>query len=108
MAGEHEFNEAVRDIHDIRLITIPRSAFHARKVSIAGFKNVLRKESFQELVRVTEHGDDVSVYLKETPNRDNRYMVLVEEADNVVVIEFRGYVDPDVIFNHDKLSFNGY
>jgi hypothetical protein len=108
MAGEHEFNDAVRDIHDIRLIIIPTSAFHARKVSIAGFKKVLRKDSFEELTRVRDHGDDVSVYLKEAPNRDNRYMVLVEDSDNVVVVEFRGYVDPNVIFNHDELSFNGY
>ena len=108
MADEHEFTEAIRDIHNIRLITIPKSAFEARKVSVSGFKNVMRKDSFEELARISDHGDDVSIYLKTTPNRDNRYIVLVEESDNVVVIEFRGYVDPALILNHDKISFNSY
>lgn len=106
MAGEHEFHDAVRDIRDIRVLTIPTSAFHAKRVSIAGFKNVLRKDSFEELATFSEHRENISVYVKETPDHDNRYMVLVEDADNVVVVEFRGYVDPNLIFDHDELSYS--
>jgi len=56
-------------------------------------------------MRVKDHGDDVTVYIKPTQNRNSRYIILVEESDEVVVIELDGYVDPDYLLNNGSISF---
>jgi len=105
MAGEHEFNDAIKSIKNISLITVPKSAFKSEGVTVSGFKKVLREDSFEELVRVKDHGDDVTMYIKPTQNRNNRYIILVEEYDEVVVIELKGYVDPDFLLKNESLTF---
>lgn len=102
LAGEHEFTHAVKDIHSIRLITVPMEAFRQQRVTLPGFKHVLSKDAFEELASVKDGSDHVTVYLKSTKDRDNRYMVLVEEPDEVVVIEIQGYIDPNLILNYEK------
>lgn len=105
IAGEHEFNKAIESIKNISLITVPKAAFRSKRVTVSGFKKMLREDSFEELVCVKDHGDDVTVYIKPTQNRNNRYIILVEESDEVVVIELEGYVDPDYLLNNKSISF---
>jgi len=106
MAGEHEFNDAVTSIKSINLVTVPKSAFKQEKVTISGFKKVLKKDSFEELVRIKDNGDDVTLYIRSTESHNNRYIILIEQSDNVVVIELKGYVDPDFLLNNSSLSIS--
>lgn len=106
MAGEHEFTEAIKEVKSIRLITIPKTAFENESVTVNGFKKVLLKDSFEELANVKEDGDDVTIYLQSTKSKTNRYMILVEEKDEVVAIEIRGYIDPNLLVKNKELSFN--
>jgi hypothetical protein len=109
MAGEREYNEAIRDVHSVRLIVIPKDAFRKQNVTLAGFKEVTKKDGFEELTHVRDHGDDVTILLQ-TPSRknpDNRYLLLVEENDQVVAIEIRGYIDPDRLLKYkDTIAYN--
>lgn len=105
-AGEHEIVKAIREIDNISVITVPASAFAARNVTVPGFKRILQKDSFEELARVTDHGDHITLYLKSTQSRDNRYMLLIEESDEMVAVEFSGYVDPEKILNNETISYN--
>jgi hypothetical protein len=109
MTGEHEYNDAIRNVRSIRLIVIPKDAFRKQDVTLQGFRKVAKEDGFEELAHVRDHGDDVSILIQ-TPaqkNLDNRYLLLIEEKDEVVVIEVRGYIDPDLIFKHkDTLAYN--
>ncbi len=93
LAGEYEFKEAIKDLNHVRVITIPRSEFKARNLTVKGFKNVLKQDSFQELAFIRDNGEEVSIYLKEGNNNKNQYFVLVEEEQEVVAIEMKGYID---------------
>jgi len=93
LAGEYEFKEAIKDLKHVRVITIPRSEFKARNLTVKGFKNVLKQDSFQELAFIRDNGEEVSIYLKEGNNNKNQYFVLVEEEQEVVAIEMKGYID---------------
>ncbi len=106
MAGEHEYHKAIKEIQNVSLITAPKSAFRAEGVTVAGFKKVLRDDSFEELAHVRDNGDDVTIYLKTTQSKSSRYMILVEDSDNVVAIEIRGYIDPKFFINNTSLCFN--
>jgi len=97
VAGEYEFSNAIKDLKHMRIITIPRSEFSAHKVSVRGFKKVLKQDSFEELALIREDGQEVSIYLREGNNNKNNYFVLVEEADEVVAIELKGYLDPKLL-----------
>ncbi len=93
MAGEYEFKEAIKELKHVRFITIPRAEFEARKLTVKGFKNVLKQDSFQELAFIRDNGEEVSIYLKEGNNHRNHYFVLVEDEQEVVAIELKGYID---------------
>jgi len=105
-AGEHEIVKAIREINNISVITVPASAFAARGVTVPGYKKILQKDSFEELARAMDHGDHITLYLKSTQSRNNRYMLLIEEPGEIVAIEFSGYVDPTKILNHESISYN--
>lgn len=93
MTGEYEFKEAIKELKHVRFITIPRAEFEARKLTVKGFKNVLKQDSFQELAFIRDNGEEVSIYLKEGNNHKNHYFVLVEDEREVVAIELKGYID---------------
>ncbi|MBK5278810.1 MAG: DUF4252 domain-containing protein [Bacteroidia bacterium] len=101
MAGEWEFKEAVRDVQHIKLITIPAEEFKAQGLSVNGFKKVLRNDSFEELASIHDHGDDVTFYLQST-GKKNRYIVLIQEPDEVVVIELKGSIDVNLLVDKDN------
>lgn len=107
LAGEHDFRDAVQEIKSIRLITIPKAAFEASQVTVNGLKKLVKKDYFEELANVKDHGDNVSLYLQQGKSeKQNRYLLLVDSSNDVVVIEIRGYIDPAVMNKQNKLSFN--
>jgi hypothetical protein len=105
LAGEHEFYDAIERVKRISVITIPRDAFRAEDVSVTGFKKVMIQDSFYELARVKEHGDEITFYMKSTGSRDNRYMILVEDSENVTALELTGYIDPEFLLNCESHSY---
>ena len=107
MAGEWEFKDAIRDVNHVRLITIPTEEFKAQGLSISGFKKLLIKDSFEELASVRDNGDVINFYLQ-TSGRKNRYMILVQEPNEVVAIELKGDIDVNKLLELEKnksLSF---
>ena len=104
LAGEHEFYDAVKSIKHVSFITIPKDAFRNEDVSLSGFKKIMRKDSFQELARMKDNGDVVTFYMRSTESRNNRYMILVEDSDNVVAIELTGYIDPEFLLKCESHS----
>ena len=93
MAGEWEFREAISDVSSIRIMTIPKEAFASQQLSLGGFRRVLQKDRYESLATVRDNGERVEVYIQEAGNRNNRYLVLVEESDEVTVIEVKGSLD---------------
>lgn len=105
MTDEWEFKDAIKDVQHVRIITIPAEEFKARGLSVNGFKKLLKKDSFEELASVRDNGDDITFYLQSTGNK-NRYMIVVQEPDEVVVIEMKGSIDANLLLAPDKaLSF---
>ena len=101
MAGEWEFKDAIKDVQHVRLITIPSEEFKAQGLSVKGFKKLLVKDSFEELASVRDHGDDVTFYLQST-GKKNRYVVLIQEPDEVVVVELKGSIDVNLLMEKNN------
>lgn len=106
LATEDDMNDAVKEIKNIRLVTVPKAAFEKQKVTVQGFKHELKKDAFEELAHAKEHGKNITLYIQSTLKQDNRYMVLIDEPYVVTLVEFRGKVDPDVLLKNGPLSFN--
>ncbi|MEO7988124.1 MAG: DUF4252 domain-containing protein [Chryseolinea sp.] len=106
MADEHEFYSAIKDVKNVRLIVIPREAFKAQDVTLNGFKKVLKNDGFEELVRVKDSGDDVTLYHQSSPKKNDRYFVIVEDNDEIVGIEIKGYIDPEFILANQPVAYN--
>ncbi len=97
LAGEYEFKDAIKDLRHMRLMTIPRTEFDKQQVTVKGFKKVLRQDSFEELAFVRDDGEEITIYLHEGNNHKNHYFVLVEEEQEVIAIELKGYLDPKLL-----------
>lgn len=97
IAGEYEFKNAIKDIRSVKFITIPRSEFAVQHVSIQGFKKVLKQDAYQELAFIRDEGEEVSIYLREGNNNKNTYFVLVEDEQEVIAMELKGYLDPQLL-----------
>lgn len=97
LAGEYEFKKAVEDIDHIRLFTIPRNEFAAKEVTVKGFKRLLKQDNYEQLAHIRDNGEDVTIYLRELSNKKNYYFVLVENEREVVAIEMKGYINPEVL-----------
>lgn len=98
---------AMQDIDHVRLITIPKEEFGKQGLSVNGFRQYLKKDAFDVLAEVRDKGEHVSFYHKNT-GRKNQYFVLIEESDEVVAIEMKGYVDPKIFESDDaRITFYG-
>lgn len=107
LTGEHDFRNAVKKVKHISFISIPKSAFKAERVSVQGFKKILKEDSFEKLLSVVDQGDDVSLYVQNgTKERHSRYFLLIEEESEVVAMEIRGYIDPNLMLKNSNLSYN--
>jgi hypothetical protein len=102
VAGEHEFKEAIEKVNSLRVISIPTSNFAEQGLSVKGFKKVLSGDDFESLASIKEENSRIEVYLQQTNNPKNRYLVLVEEADQLIAIEMKGYIDVEKL---RKLAF---
>lgn len=98
LADEHEFCDAITDIKNIRVIVIPTTEFRRNDLSVAGFKKILKEDSFNELATVRDSGDDVYVFLQENGKKDDRYFFLIDEGDEVIGVEMKGSVDMNTIY----------
>jgi hypothetical protein len=100
VAGEYEFNHAIEEVKQVRLMVIPKNEFDRHQVSVNGFRKVLSEDRFEELACIRERNEVVTIYIKENGNRLNYYFVLVEEADEVVAMEIKGYINPGQLKAH--------
>jgi hypothetical protein len=111
VAGEKDFKDAMEEVDDIRFIVIPKKAFRANDVSITGFKKFALKDSFEEVARVKDHGDDVTLmmqtsYTKKHEVKNNRYLLVIDSDNEVVVMEIKGYIDPTLTIYKEKIAYN--
>jgi hypothetical protein len=92
---DQEFKEAVQEIKSVEFITIPREHFQREGVTIRGYQKFLEENHFDELMQVRDNHDNVSVYLApESTSKYDRYLILVDNQSEVVLIELRGRIDP--------------
>lgn len=104
LAGEHEFSKAIRDVKHVSLITIPATQFKMKGLTLNGFKKFMQKDRFEEMVSMKDNGDHVSIYMQDNDRKQNHYMVLIESNHEVVVIEIKGYIDPDRLYSESDLA----
>jgi Domain of unknown function (DUF4252) len=97
MADEHEFSDAITEVKSIKFIIVPKGEFSAKRLSLNGFKKVLKEDSFQELANVRDSGDDVTFFVQENGKKSDRYFILVDGRDEVVAVEMTGDIDMDKV-----------
>ncbi len=108
-AGEDEVNEAIRDVRKVRMTVVPRAAFRTEDVTVKGFIRHAKKNNFEELFNLHEHGDDV-VLLQETRTKKrapDRYLLLIDDNSEVILFELTGYIDQERLRRNFK-KYNRY
>lgn len=99
-------SHAIQKIGSIHLITIPKKHFEEQGLSVNGYKRYIAKDdAFEELLTVKDQGSHVSIFMKQLGEHYNRYLLLVEENEEVTAIEFKGYIDVDELMKNSKREY---
>jgi hypothetical protein len=108
LAGERDFARHIDQVRNIRLISIPKTAFEERAVSVPGFKKVVSKDNFEELARARDQKDQVNLYIQTNKKPAlNRYLILIDNPDGLVAVEIKGYINPATLQERaEKLSYD--
>lgn len=101
---EKGVREAIQDVRSFRLIVIPSKEFRNQNLTVKGFTEVLKKDSFDELAHITDNRDNVRVYHRTEGNNRDRYFVLIDEGEEVIAIEIKGYIDTEMLISEMKRS----
>ncbi len=98
-AGERDFKNAMRDVKSIRMMVIPHDAFREKNVTLSGFQKFAESDSFEPLLKVRDDGDDVTLLVQHGDKKDDpRYLVLIDNDHEVVVLEVRGRINERLMF----------
>ena len=104
IAGERDWQEAISEVKNIRFIVIPKQAFRERNLSVSGFYKFVKSDGFESLAHIKERGQDVRIYVQERKKDDHRYLLLVNENNEFIAIEVKGYIDPEKI--RKEIAYN--
>lgn len=104
MAGEWEFRKAIEDVKHIRLMVIPGYEFKAQNLTAGEFKKVIQQDGFEELATIRDGNDYISLYVHNKGNKNYTYFVWVEEPEEVVAIELKGYINPSILTDQNTFS----
>jgi hypothetical protein len=107
LSGEHDFRDAIRNVKSVRLITIPKQRFEEAQVTVGGLRKLAREDSFEEMLRMRDHGDDVTILVKNGKKQKlNRYFLLLDDSYELVAIEIKGYIDAERLRNNTQSIIN--
>jgi hypothetical protein len=97
--------DAIKNIGSIHLITIPKQHFEGNKLSLDGYKRFIQKEdAYEELIHVNDKGERVTLFMKTMGSKENRYLILFDQGDDLTAIEFKGYVEVNEFFKDSKIQ----
>jgi len=102
----HEDQEAadvLEGIKHVRFISIPMEEFDNKGLSVRGFQSRLTRDNFELVANFRDSGSDVSLYQRTEKNND-RYFLLVEDNDELLAFEMKGYIDPAAFQDSFKFS----
>jgi hypothetical protein len=68
---------------------------------------VAKDDNFEEIMKIKDHGDDVTLMIQSDGTKDdNRYLLLVDDDDEVVAMELVGYINPQFVLTTYDRSYN--
>lgn len=107
MDDEEELKAMMKEIDQVRFMVIPKIEFDKQNLSVNGFRKFITKDSFEEVMSIREHGEKINIFHRVDGNKKNRYFVLIEQENEVVALELKGYIDPEMFKDGDnRISFN--
>jgi hypothetical protein len=94
LAGEREFRKSIKKVKRIRLISVPKQVLKNHQTSVNNLKDELLQTRYEALTSVKDNGDEVTLYLQTgTKKKNNRYFLLIDNDDELLGIEIKGYID---------------
>jgi hypothetical protein len=101
-SGEGDWEDDFGKVRSVRVINIPQAEFKKKNVSAKGFRNVLAKDQFEELVTTFSEGERLTIFQRDGKDSDI-YFMLIENDHDVTALEIRGELFPEkIVEDHRK------
>jgi len=103
-ADEEEWEDDFGKIRSVRVMNIPQAEFKKKSVTPKGFKKILVKDNFQELISSYSDGERLTIFQRDGKNGGgDLYFMLIENSHDVTAIEIRGELYPEkIVEDHRK------
>lgn len=94
---DEPFRQALQEIKHVRALIVPQQEWERDFRSSAEFLRSLKSDGFEELATIRDRGEKISFYVRPDGKRRNLYFILIEESNEVVALELRGYLEPELL-----------
>lgn len=81
------------EVEEIRVLNYKKGDQKFRKDDIAELKNSLVKETYNNILMITEKGNSVNIYNREKKGKTSGMVAIVENSENLVLIDLIGNID---------------
>ena len=103
---DERLSASLREVKRVRLITIPKEEFAREGVTVSGFKSRLPNDKFELMGDFRDEGGSVAFYHRTEKRGKNCYFVIIDQDDEVIAIEMKGYIDPAIMIDRDTFTSN--
>jgi hypothetical protein len=97
---------SLREVKRVRLITIPKEQFAKEDVTVSGFKSKLPGDHFELMGDFRDGEGSVAFFHRPEKRGKNCYFVIIDQDDEVIAIEMKGYIDPAIMVDRDRFTSN--
>jgi hypothetical protein len=97
---------SLRNIKRVRLLTIPKEEFKVQELTVSGFKSRLPKDRFELMGDFRDEEGSVAFFHRAEKRGKNCYFVIIDQDDEVIAIEMKGYIDPAIMVDQDAFTSN--
>jgi hypothetical protein len=93
---DEDLRGSLDGIQGVRFVHVPARELSSRNLKVKGFEKLLIRDGFEEVLRASDDGDKVAVFMQEGKH-ENLYFLLIEGDNEVTAIEINGYIDAEKI-----------
>ncbi|WP_165823987.1 DUF4252 domain-containing protein [Pseudochryseolinea flava] len=102
LTDDGDWEDDFGKVKSVRLINIPQAEFKRKNVTTKGFKKILAKDKFEELVSTYNEGERLTIFQRDGKNGD-LYFMIIENGHDVTALEIRGELYPEkIVEDHSK------
>jgi hypothetical protein len=88
-----ELADLLSGVEEIRVLNYKREEQKLKNSDIAGLKNALKNESYNNIMMINDKGNSINLYSREKNGKMTGFVAIVENTVDLILIDLTGSID---------------